>query len=184
MSSDRTNQNDRLDTLDLTILEKLLRNGRITFKELAKETHTDQRTIATRYQRLVKLGVIEAATIQVNWAKIGLTAMATIGTRTPADEGNRRRLLDFIKSESCVLEAFAVIGSQEFTMRVIDKDIATLRNKIITPLEPLTSGLDISVAVEQIKSPDYKKLLEYAKNELRHNNRTNRTHRKAPDFQR
>jgi DNA-binding Lrp family transcriptional regulator len=141
-----------VDFLDLTIIESMLGNGRITFKELAKQTHSDQRTVANRYQRLVKLGIIEAATIQVNWSKIGFGAMATIGTTTLADEENRKKFLDFIDNECRVVEAFTAIGSREYTLRVLDKDIATLR-KIITPLEPLTSGLDTSVAVERINNP-------------------------------
>jgi len=180
MFSARTDQNDRIDMLDVSILEKLLDNGRITFKELAKQTHTDQRTIATHYERLAKLGVIESTTIQVNWAKIGLGALATIGTTNPADESTRRRLLKFVKTECRVLEAFSALGSHEYMLRVIDKDITTLRNKVITPLEPLTSGLDTSVIVERIKSPDYKKLLEYAKRELRHPSRTNQPHKNPP----
>jgi Lrp/AsnC family transcriptional regulator len=179
MLSGRRNQNDRIDLLDLSILEKMLDNGRITFKELANRTHTDQRTIATRYQRLVKLGVIESATIQVNWAKLGLGAVATIGTTTPAHEGTRRKLLEFFKIECRVLEAFSALGSHEYILRVVDKDIATLRNKVVTPLEPLTSGLDTSVVVERIKSPDHRKLLDYAKGELRHPSRTNRAHSNA-----
>ena len=119
----------------------------------------------------MKLGVIEAATIQVNWARIGLGAMATIGTTTPADEENRRKLLDSVKKECRMLEAFSALGSHEYVLRVIDRDITILRNKIITPLDPLTSGLDTSVVVERIKLPDYRNLLEYAKREMRHSNR-------------
>ena len=163
MLSSRTNP---IDLLDLSILEKLLVNSRISFKELARQTHTDQRTIATRYQRLVKLGVIESVTIQVNWSKIGLGAMATIGTTTPADEVNRRKLLDFIKNECRVLEAFLALGSHEYVLRVIDSDATNLRKQIITPLELLTSGLGTSVLVERVKSPDYEALLAYAKKKL------------------
>lgn len=180
MSSDRFN-NAELDLLDLIILEKMLEDGRITFKELAKQTHSDQRTIASRYQRLIALGVIEAPTIHVNWSKIGLGAMATIGTTTRADEANRKKLLDFIKHEPRVLEAFSSIGFYEYTLRVVDKDIATLRNELITPLEPLTAGLHTSISIEKIKSPDYKGLLRKAKIKLqsRRRNRTRISHQNA-----
>ena len=90
MSLRRTKASDQVDHLDLTILDYLLYNGRITFKELAKATHTDQRTIASRYQRLVKLGILQAVTVQVDWSKIGLNAMAIMGTTTPQGEQNER----------------------------------------------------------------------------------------------
>ena len=165
MSTRKTRASDQVDHLDLTILDYLLQNGRITFKQLAKATHTDQRTIASRYQRLVKLGILQAVTVQVDWSKVGLNAMAIMGTTTPQGEQERRKLMDYIKSECRVLEGFSAIGSHEYVLRVVDKDISTLRKTIAGPLEPLTASLDTSVVVEKIKSPDYKGLMKYLKNE-------------------
>ena len=149
MSSHGIKTDASVDSLDLTILDKLLANSRITFKELAEATHSDQRTIASRYQRLVKLGIIQSVTVQIDWSKIGLKTIAIIGTTTPAGEADRKKLLAFIEKECRVLEAFSTIGSHEYVMRVVDRDIAVLRNEVTTPLEPLTSGLDTSVAVER-----------------------------------
>ncbi|HUK51009.1 MAG TPA: hypothetical protein VLV18_08220, partial [Terriglobales bacterium] len=120
-----------------------------------------------------------ATTIRVNWAKIGLGAIASVGTTTPADEENRKKLLSFVKEECRVLEAFSALGSHDYILRVIDRDITTLRNKIITPLEPLTSGIDTSVVVERIKNPDYRNLLEYVKREVGHSNRDVHTKKKS-----
>ena len=63
--------------LDLAILGHLLSDGRIAFKELAKATGSDQRTVASRFQRLLKAGVIKSTTIEVDWSKVGLTATAS-----------------------------------------------------------------------------------------------------------
>ena len=40
------------DDLDLFVLEKLIDDSTITFKEMATLAKTDQRTIAKRYERL------------------------------------------------------------------------------------------------------------------------------------
>ena len=73
--------------------------------------------------------------------------------------------MDYIKSECRVLEGFSAIGTHEYILRVIDKDIPTLRKAVAGSLEPMTARLDTSIVVEKMKSPDYKGLMKYLKNE-------------------
>jgi Lrp/AsnC family leucine-responsive transcriptional regulator len=173
MRTERGKSNS-VDALDLSILEKMLVNGRITFKELAKVTRNDQRTIASRYQRLVNLGIIEAVTVQIDWSKIGLTAMAIMGTRTVPGGEERDKLIEYVKKEGKVLEAFSTIGSHEYILRVIDKDISALRKEVASPLEPLTAGLDTSLVVERLKSPDYTGLMRYLEGKVAHSRKAKR----------
>ena len=171
MRTERRRANS-VDALDLSILEKLLVNGRITFKELAKATRSDQRTIAARYQRLVNLGIIEAITVRIDWSKIGLTAMGIMGTGTLPGREERDKLLEYVRKESKVLEAFSTIGSYEYVLTVIDKDISVLRKEVAAPLEPLTAGLSTSLVVERLKSPDYSGLMRYLEGKLVHPGRS------------
>ena len=152
-----------LDSLDLLILEKLLVNGRIAFKEIAEAAKSDQRTIAGRFDRMMKLGIVKRVTIEVDWSKIGLTATAYMGSTTTLGEEDRKKLFDFIRREPRILEAYTTIGSNEYFMKVIDLDIVTLRSEICAPLEPLTVDLTTSVVVESIKVPDFGGLLRHRK---------------------
>jgi len=70
------------DDLDLLILEKMIEDSTVTFKQLAILAKTDQRTIAKRYENLKAQGIVRRATIDVNWSKLGLEATAFIGTAT------------------------------------------------------------------------------------------------------
>ena len=149
--------------LDLDILEHLTNDCRIPFKDLAKATGSDQRTIASRFHRLLKLGVIRHTTIEIDWSKLGLTATAMIGGRTSVGEDSRRNLIDFIKKEPRIVEAYTSMGTHEYLMRAVDKDITTLRNEVALRLEPLTSDVGSSLIVERIKTQDYKGLLKYAR---------------------
>ncbi len=72
----------KVDSLDLTIIEKMLIDGRIPFKELAKLTKSDQRTVASRFERMMKLGIIKRSTIEVDWSRLGLTTTSYIGSTT------------------------------------------------------------------------------------------------------
>ena len=152
-----------VDSLDIAILERMLSDGRTTFKELAGATNNDSRTIASRFQRLVKAGVLKRATVEVDWSKVGFTASAYMGSTTALGEDDRRKLLEFLRHEPRVLEAYTTIGSNEYFMKVVDFDIATLRSGICAPLEPLTVDLTTSLIVDPIKSTDYPGLLRYLK---------------------
>ena len=157
-----------LDSLDFLILEKMLANGRIAFKELAEITKSDQRTIANRFDRMMKLGIVRRVTIEIDWSKIGLTATAFMGSTTALGEEDRRKLFDFIQSESRIIEAYTTIGSHEYFLKVLDLDIATLRSGICGPLEPLTVDLTTSVIVDAIKRANYGGLLKYSARALQH----------------
>lgn len=149
------------DDLDLAVLAGLISDARTTFKELAIRNHSDQRTIANRYEQMVKCGVIRKVTLDVDWFRLGLTVSAFIGSRTSMRETARKRLFDFIRKEPRIIECHAAIGAHEYLLKVMDRDISTLRAEVGAPLEPLTAGLSTSVITETIKGTDYDGLFKY-----------------------
>ena len=151
------------DDLDLFVLEKLIDDSTVTFKELAKLAKTDQRTIAKRCERLRNAGIVRRATVDVDWSKLGLTAMAFMGTATSHGDETRKKLLEFIQEEPRVLEAYTALGSHEYSMTVLDSNIEQLRAGICDRLEPMTMGLSTSIIVKSLKRPDHKGLLRYLK---------------------
>ena len=155
-----------LDSLDLAIMEKMLSDSRITLKELARITKSDQRTIAGRFDRMIKLGIVKRATIDVDWSKIGLTASAYMGSTTALGEEDRKKLFSFIREEPRIVQAEATIGSHEYFLKVVDVDIATLRGEICAPLEPLTVDLTTSIITSSIKNTDYAGLFRYLRKKV------------------
>src|SRR5947199_9305295 len=83
-----------VDSLDIAILERMLSDGRTTFKELAGATHNDSRTMASRFERLVETGVLKHATVKVDWSQVGFTASAYMGSTTGLGEGHSRTRLE------------------------------------------------------------------------------------------
>ena len=148
------------DHLDLLIIEKMIEDSTITFKELAVLTKTDPRTIAKRFEHLRTIGIVRRATIDVDWSKLGLGATAYIGTATRGEE-IRQKLFEFIEHEPRVLEAYTTLGSHEYSMTVLDTSMEKVRAEICDKLEPLTTGLSTSIVVKTIKHADHKGLLEY-----------------------
>ena len=151
------------DDLDLFIVEKMIEDSTITFKQLALLAKTDQRTIAKRYAHLRDEGIVKRATIDVDWSKLGLGAIAYIGTATSHGDESRKRLLEFIEHEPRILEAYTTLGSHEYSMTVLDSNMETLRGGVCDKLEPLTMGLSTSVVVKPIKRADHMGLIEYVR---------------------
>ena len=149
------------DDLDLLILGKMIEDSTVTFRQLARLTKSDQRTIAKRYERLKEEGIVRRATIDVDWLKLGLTATAFVGTATPHGDESRKELIEFIEHEPRVLEAYTTLGSHEYFMTILDADMEKLRSEVCDQLEPLTMGLSTSIVVKSIKNLDHKGLLRY-----------------------
>ena len=150
-----------LDRLDYKILEALLDDGRITYKDLAKKTDTDERLISRRVEKMVEKGIVKF-TADIDWSKLGFHTAAYIGTRTGIGEALRQRLFDVFKNEPRIVKVDSTVGANEYVVRVIATDIQDFRSNISIPLEPVTSGISTSIISEVVKEEDYKALLRLA----------------------
>ncbi len=151
-----------LDSIDYEILGCLLKDCRMTFKQLAKMVGADERKVARRVERLVRLGVIKGFRTEVDWSKLGYGMSAIIGTRTAVDEKVRRELFRFFAKHPRIVQVESTVGSYEYVFRTISKDLKDLRDNVCTPLEPLTAGLSTSIVSSTIKEEDYSSLLRLA----------------------
>ena len=157
----RPSHREDIDALDLKILERMSVDGRVAFKELADLTETDQRTVASRFERLMRLGIIRRVTIEIDWAKVGLTARAYMGSTTALGQRDREKLFRYLRKEPRVVWAATTIGTHEYFMETIDVDVKTLRKEVCSELEPLTSNLETSIVTDQMKQRDQTSLLGY-----------------------
>jgi DNA-binding Lrp family transcriptional regulator len=72
----------KLNYIDTLILRQLLRNGRKSFAEIAKETNSSKDIIWNHYTKMEKAGVIVGATTQFNYQKFGYTGIALMQLST------------------------------------------------------------------------------------------------------
>jgi len=152
-----------LDNLDFRILEALMDDGRIKFKHLAKQVHSDERKISRRVDRLIKMGIIKKFTVEIDWNKLGLNTEAYVGTRTAVDADVRKKLFNFFETEPRIIRVDSTVGAYEYLFHTISIDLHDFRDKIGTPLEPLTAGLSSSIISKNIKPPNYKSLFKIVK---------------------
>jgi Lrp/AsnC family leucine-responsive transcriptional regulator len=152
----------KLDSLDIKILETLLDEGRIKFKDLAKVLRIDERMVSRRVDRLVKGGIIRKFTLEIDWSKLGFGMQAYVCTRTAVGEVLRKQLFEFFNSHPRIVRADSTVGAYEYILYSIFRDLQDFRSRIGTPLEPLTAGISTSIISHPIKQLDYKPLLKVA----------------------
>jgi Lrp/AsnC family leucine-responsive transcriptional regulator len=152
-----------MDAIDFKLLDLLLENCRITFKELAERAGIDERLASRRVEKMVKDGVISCFTANVNWSKLGFDTQLWIGTSTAVGEELREKLFRFINQNPNIIRAESSVGAHEYLLYAICSNLQEFRSLIGTPLEPLTAGLHSAIVISPIKAYDLRPLLRLAK---------------------
>lgn len=60
----------KLDEIDIALLESLIKDGRKSFNQVAREIKVSTPTITARYDRLVNVGLIKAVTLDLDLGKL------------------------------------------------------------------------------------------------------------------
>jgi len=68
----------KVDEVNIKILKDLLKEGRKSFSDIAKESGTSEEVIAKRFQQMKKSGIIVGSSIQLNYPLIGYHVTGTL----------------------------------------------------------------------------------------------------------
>ncbi len=60
----------KLDEVDIVLLESLIKDGRKSFNQVAREIKVSPPTVKARYDRLVNAGLIKAVTLDLDTGKL------------------------------------------------------------------------------------------------------------------
>ena len=148
------------DELDLMILEYMSKDAGMQFKQLAEILKVDQRTIAKRIGNMTEKEVFKQK-IEIDWSRLGIGITAYVGAETGLGEEDVKKMHDYIKKESRIIEAYSTIGDQEYFFKVMETDLQSLREEVMTRFEPITSKLASSIVSSQIKRQDDFALLRF-----------------------
>ena len=160
------------DELDLMILEYMAKDASIQFKKLAEILKVDQRTIAKRVCIMKEKGVFMHK-VELDWARLGIGISAYVGAETGLGEEDVKKMHDYVQKESRIIEAYSTIGDQEYFFKVMETDLQSLREEVMTRFEPITAKLSSSIVSSQIKRQDDVALLRF----LRQRSFSQKTHR-------
>ncbi|HSW03506.1 Lrp/AsnC family transcriptional regulator [Aquabacterium sp.] len=108
-----------LDKFDISILQALQRDARISMQALSAEVGLSASPCWTRIKRLEEAGVIQGYTVRVDAEKVGLPD--TVIVQVTLDSHSDESLLDFGRALEAipeVLEAYLVSGDYDYYIRI------------------------------------------------------------------
>lgn len=114
-----------LDRIDLSILEALRQNGRITYQALSERVGLSARPCLERVKRLEQKGVIRGYTVLVEPSALGhdIIALAGISMRDPSASA-RQRLERALVAHPAVVELQVVNGEYDYVARIVASTLA------------------------------------------------------------
>jgi Lrp/AsnC family leucine-responsive transcriptional regulator len=114
-----------MDAIDRIILGELVRDGRVSFRDLAERIRLSPTATAERVRRLQESGVISGFQAKLDMTALGRPLRAFIDVRLrpgPDHAGLEAGLLTL----PCVLSGVHVTGRWDYTLTVACRDVAEL----------------------------------------------------------
>ena len=127
---------EKIDDNDLSIIEMLTKNARISLREIAAVVNLSPSSIRNRMERLVDLGVIKRYTLELDHRKLGFEVeVVVLITSTPGESDN---LYHKLSKFSEITNVLRTSGPASFICMVQVQDIPQLAQFITGELEKLT----------------------------------------------
>lgn len=124
-----------IDDIDRRIVERLVEDGRISFRALGHEVGLSASATADRVHSLVRRGVISRFTVVVNDAAVRREVEAVVDVRL-ASEDLRARFEERLAALDTVLEALHLTGHWDYQLRLactstaqVDETIRDLKRR-------------------------------------------------------
>lgn len=126
---------NKLDRIDIKILELLQEDSKISVKYISEQLNLSQTPVSERIKKLEKEGYIENYMAVLNERKLGLKQTVFIGVKI---KGQTRSSLDkFLTKVNDfpeVMECYQVAGSFDYLLKIVIKDIEAYQIFIETKL--------------------------------------------------
>ncbi|WP_354683335.1 Lrp/AsnC family transcriptional regulator [Cupriavidus necator] len=144
----------RLDRIDIAILNQLQQNARITNAELARAVNLSPTPCFNRVKALEKLGLIKQQVTLLNPEPLGLRINVFIQVSLEKQvEGALRRFEEAIDKRPEVMECYLMTGDADYLLRVVVSSMQSLERFILEQLTtiPGVSNIRSSFALKQVR---------------------------------
>jgi len=143
-----------LDRSDLQILDVLQNHGDLSAAEVAERVGMTTSTCWRRIGRLEQLGVIRNRVALIDREKVGLNLM--VFAQVKLDSHGRDALMKFsqaVRKYPEVLDCYTVMGSTDFILRIVEKDIKSYEAFFLDKLAnfPGVQSVQSSIALSVVK---------------------------------
>ena len=140
----------KLDHIDLTILEMLKKDARISLREIAREMKISADTVSNRVEKLTQQGIILSSTVILDTSKIGYAFITRFGINVkPAYAA---QVLEKIIKIPSVIIASKVVGSNDLVALSVVKNFQHLCSLRDTILEmPYVENVDLGMWINTME---------------------------------
>ena len=100
----------KYDKFDQRIIDELLNNSRIPLTKLSRKLHKNRENVLYRFNRLVRLGIIQSMNATINTKYFGYTQYALFLQLKQVDETIERKLISFLQESTINSWIGVVVG--------------------------------------------------------------------------
>ena len=144
----------KLDSIDITILEQLQENARITNVDLARAINLTASPCFNRVRALEGSGVIRRHATLLDTERLGLRLNVFIQVSLEKKrEDALRKFEETIATRPEVMECYLMTGDSDYLLRVLVGDIHQLERFILNGLTTIhgISNIRSSIALKQVR---------------------------------
>ena len=129
---------EKLDKIDLKILQILQGNSKITNLDLSKKIGLSPAPTLERVKKLEQSDVVESYHAQINPQAIGLNVQTFVLVSLAWQKENAlNEFLEKIKSIDEIVECYIITGEADFLIKIICKDIPTYEQLLFKTLSQI-----------------------------------------------
>ena len=146
---------DSVDEIDIKILSELVKDAKMPYTEIAERIFVSGGTVHVRMKKLEKLGVVNRATLDLNFAKLGFDISAYLGIYLEKSSLYDRVVADLEKIDE-ILTVYYTTGVYSIFAKIVCRDTHHLRNVLhdkIQPIEGITRTETIIVLEKKLDRP-------------------------------
>jgi len=133
-----------MDKLDYLVLSELLKEGTLSFVDVAKKINSTPYTVRRRYEKMKKDGLIFKCSVSIDLAKLGYQGKAfLLITVTP--NANKSETMEYIKTIRNVIVVTEIIGPYD-----------------ILAIAPITDVNSVKALVSETRKAPYLQRVELA----------------------
>ena len=129
-------KNQQLDSLDLQILNMLMKDSRIPYLEIARQCNVSGVTIHVRLKKIEEMGIIKGSKLIVDTSKLGFDICCFIGINLEK-ASYLTEVADKLAKIPEIVELYYTTGSYSIFLKVLCKNISYLQKLLADKLQTI-----------------------------------------------
>jgi Lrp/AsnC family transcriptional regulator, regulator for asnA, asnC and gidA len=151
--------NVKLDDLDRSIINLLIKNAQMPYTEIAKRLIISAGTVHVRMRKLLELGIVKGSSLEVDYQKLGYDLIAYLGVYLEHGS-DYEKVIEALKKIPEVTEAYFTTGDYSIFLKIYSKHTRHLYDLLNHKIQVIPNVLRTDTIICLNESINRKVLLE------------------------